>query len=456
MTTRKLPSTPASWGTALFLAVLGSIALIGSRNSVSPMDFYQFWFVTRTNLHDVERPYSEASQQTLSAAAANRLMDPATGPLERRTLTRMDEVFSRLADGRMIQSTGTPMLYALAAVISTDSFELSGRVAHAVIVMSYVVSLMLLGRMFRLTALHVVGGWMLLWGFFLPASFDVYFGNVAGVQLAMLVSCAWLYSREQLFAAGLVAAIAALFKPTAAYPVIAATIYIACANNWKATASFIAGGLSGGVVALGLTTWAFGTPAVWVDWFTLMLPQVAETSYALMNGNCGVNSLFVEWTGERQTLALTLVTFVPVLIVAGLRGYRDGRKGNTDRVDSISRDGVIWTISAAVAAMLLCAPLTWQHYYVLLIPGVIGLAVHPVFRLRLYALATFVCLSRLSFSGLGGTGFNGAVVTAILYSVGAGAVFVGSITVLNAGLRWPRLFALPQRVPRQVSNSISG
>lgn len=427
---------PSRRHAAVFLCILAGVALIGSWNAVNPVDFYQFWFVSRTNLHNVDRPYSHEAQATLSAIAEQRLESGQLGELEQRTLAQTRELFEPLADGRMIQSTGTPMLYATAALIATDSFEVAGRIAHAVILISYIASLLMLAKLLRLSNSIIFAAWFMLWAFFLPASFDVFFGNVAGFQMAMLLASVLMLTDRRYASAGLLAAVAALFKPTAAYPVIAMSVYVVARCDWRATARFVIGGLSGGLVAIGLTTWSFGTPMVWVDWFTLMLPQVAETSYAVGNGNCGLNAFWTHYTGERPTLLLTAVTFAPALVAAALRGWSDRNTvqapEQTAKIESAGQ-GPIWVLSLSIAAMLLSAPLTWQHYYVLLVPGIVAAATRKASPSLLLAVITLVCLSRLSFVGIGGTGMTGALFSTSLYCIAAASIFLASMLATVEG-----------------------
>lgn len=376
---------------ALFLLASGSISLAASWNVVNPMDFYQFWFVTRTNLHDIERPYSADAQAALSAVAEQRLESGAIGPLETRTLEKTRTVFRPLADGRMIQSTGTPLLYATIALISTDSFEVTARIAQAFVTLAYVAMFLFIGCAFRLSAIAVVASWTVLWTCLAPACFDVYFVNVSGLQTCMLVAVVWLISTKRLALAGFIAAYAALFKPTAAYPVVALTVFLAFQNDWRAMGRFVAGGLSGGVAAAMVTAWAFGTPGVWVDWVTLMLPEVAETTYSVVRGNYGLNPLLLEYGSVRPTGILTAIIFLPVLVFAASRGWR------TRKARSAKFSDPFWVMSAASAAMLLSAPLTWLHYYMLVLPAIMVLACRPGIRDRVFAALFVAGYSQLSF-----------------------------------------------------------
>lgn len=420
--------------TGPFLTVLAAIALIGSWNAVTPIDFYQFWFVSRTNLHGVDRPYSPQAQAALSQVAEQRLADQAltngeSAPLEYRTLVTTRQLFEPLADGRMIQSTGTPLLYAMASLVATDSFEVSGRIAHAVILFSYIASLLILADLLKLKHAGIMVSWLAIWTVFIPARFDVFYANVAGIQLAMLLASVAFVVRRQFWLAGLIAAVAALFKPTGAYPVIAISLYVVAMGNWRSTFRFGIGGLTGGAVAVGLTTAVFSTPAIWTDWFTLMLPQVAETSYLLENGNCGLNALLLEWTGERETRLLTCLIFVPALVLAAARGWSDRRRTDSPNAASVSPIGPVWVITTASAAMLLSAPLAWQHYYVLLIPGLIAIAARRGKKWKFIVLAALVCQSQLGYFGIGGEAAM-AIITASMCCASAALVFLSAMFIM--------------------------
>ena len=436
--------TPAE---LLIAAVVLAALFAGFRRLSTPTDFLQFWFVAEVDPRADDgrgdgpalSPYPPDHRDAYDGAAARRFDRPASGPKHAtaRRLTR--ELFPLLGDGRLVQSTGTPLLYATADLVSGPSFERSYAAAYAVQSAAFIGCLLLMAVRLRLSA-----GVVVCWGFGVGALFemfagDIRYGNVAGVQLALLLASLEASARRRLLTAGGLAAFAALLKPSAAYGVLSLTAFLAGRITAREWARFAAGGLVGGAVATVLTVQTFGSLAVWSDWVTHVLPGLGSVCYPRSDGNIGLVAILHHATGTNLSRPIGAVLLPAALAACYALGLR--RRGTED--DSPGFDGLLAAHTLGTCVMLLSSPLVWTHYFVLLLPSLITLMHRSGRRGRAVAAVSLCCFTDVLVFGPLRAGAISHEAASLIFLVPPIAVFADTTARLlhDCGLSMRRLTA---------------
>lgn len=187
------------------------------------------------------------------------------------------------------------------------------------------------------------------------AQFDQ--GQLNAVLLALLTA-AWYWDRRGWgWASGAAVGAAAAIKLFPAYLLL----YFACRRNWRG----VLGLLAGCAALTGLGWVIFGTQA-YVTYFTRVLPDVERWRLSGLNASWHgfwlrlfalEGSRFVPLVSSPGTANLLAALGCVVVSAAAARAAW--------RADMQHQQSRAW--GTCMAAMLLCSPITWDHYFVLLL-----------------------------------------------------------------------------------------
>ncbi len=187
------------------------------------------------------------------------------------------------------------------------------------------------------------------------AQFDQ--GQLNAVLLALLTA-AWYWDRRELaLASGFAVGAASAIKVFPAYLLL----YFVCRRNWRA----VLGVLAGVAVLAGIGWTVFGTQA-YVTYFTQVLPDVGHWRLAGLNASW--HGFWLRLFGPEGSRFIPLVpapNMANILSAAACLVVSIGVALGTWRACTEQQRSRAW--AGCVTAMLLCSPITWDHYFVLLL-----------------------------------------------------------------------------------------
>jgi alpha-1,2-mannosyltransferase len=187
------------------------------------------------------------------------------------------------------------------------------------------------------------------------AQFDQ--GQLNAVLLALLTA-AWFCDRRGLsWASGAAVGAAAAIKLFPAYLLV----YFSCRRNGRALLGMFAGAL-----AMILMAWLLFGEAPYVEYFNDVLPRVESWRLAGLNASWhGFWLRLMAPPGSRFVAFLPAPAVGNVLALTGSAVVSAVAAYVTWRAGTMSEQSRAW--AACVAGMLLCSPITWDHYFVLLL-----------------------------------------------------------------------------------------
>jgi hypothetical protein len=359
----------SSGGAATLLAaILAAAGLaqawdLGRRSAGS--DFYQFWMVAGViGRADVPSIYDEESHARLGAEFIRRSFTDDDSERRRRAAR----------EWQVLQPTATPLLYAAFRPLTGLGYEHAhllfrtvslAAAAAAVVVIALRVGLSpaagLLAVAFVTLAFHP-----------LRASMQV--GNVSELQLAAIAGWLWLSSasdgaRRQAAAGALLGALVLIKPNLIMVPLLLAAMWITRGRPRKLKLQAV-GAAAGGLIGLLFSALVFGSLAPWVDWFEYLRGFPPE-NIPLRLGNLGLARILSDTMGLHVSALLAVVA-----LGIALAGVWSGRARGTaaaagDPIPAAVEDSV--ALAAGTFVYLLSAPLVWDHYLLLALPGALVL-----------------------------------------------------------------------------------
>lgn len=332
------------------------------------IDYYQFWVVGQAvDRSEASEVYSGAARQRLGALYLDRLRQEDAPARERRVA----------GFRRELGTYSTPFLYAVLHAFASGDYGADldrHRLLSIACLWLAVLGLCRLLR-FPLVASPALLLACLVW--FEPLHSELRVGNVNALQLAALVLFLLLQGAERVPAhrwlAGFVLGVTVAFKPNLVG--VAALLVI----GWMLPGR--PGRLLAGLAGLGLGLLAgfalgsafFGSPRCWAQWLGAvgsMPPEVMRPD----RGNYAPLSL-LPWSGGRLA-SLAVASLLSLLVVAASwRGRSRGEDAQRPEARRLPREEAL-LIGAGCLVYLLSAPLVWQHYFLLAVPGLV-LAFRP-------------------------------------------------------------------------------
>jgi hypothetical protein len=322
-------------------------------------DFYQFWMVAQViGRADVPSIYDEEAHARLGAEFI------------RRSVTEDDSERRRRAarEWQVLQPTATPLLYSAFRPLTGLDYEhahLVFRAASLAAVATGLVAIALLVGLSPAVALLAVAFVTIA---FRPLKAGIHVGNVSEVQLAAIAAYLWLSSgpdggRRQV-AAGAVLAALVLVKPNLlVVPVLLAAVWLTRGRTRKLKLQVV-GASIGGTMGLAFSALVFGSLLPWRDWFEYLRAFPPE-HIPLRLGNVGLTRIVSETTGLNVSPVLAAVTLGVAL--AGVWAGRSREALPDDPARAATEDTA--ALAAGILVYLLSAPLVWDHYLLLAMPG---------------------------------------------------------------------------------------
>jgi len=333
----------------LLLAFLAVVALseTHSRFVNSPgVDFYHYWGVGKA---------SQFSSQPLGSPYANR--DAYAAALNARADSGVEDARFEAANQRrrQLDLTGTPLFYACFRLLPSD-YSFAFALHQSLQVLLLVVSVLLLGRLHRVSPYEALALGLLLVFVYWPMLSDLRVGNVSTFQLAAIVALTASAARG-VRGGGFLAALTFLtmLKPTIG--LVTALLALQLWSRRPASRKIPAFLPSVAVAAAGfaLPCVVFGSWSVWTDWIALLRER---GEFPIAEGNHSTPLLLSEAFGVSVVTAAWAV-LVLLLLSAALALWRAGW-GKARFLEEPMRLAAI-----GIVATLALSRLAWAHYFVL-------------------------------------------------------------------------------------------
>jgi hypothetical protein len=334
---------------SLILALAAVRASWVRNHGSDAIDFYLFWLVGQA-ADRVPDPWSDEGRRALGAIGARAQLDPEASPGLRAA-----------ARHTSLETTATPALYAAFRALSTGDYELDYALFHLLSLACACAAVLILGATFHWPLWASLLASAAFLALSAPLATDAWVGNVNQIQLAGLAALIALARAPPRAltsaAAGVLAALLALFKPNLAPVALLLLAVLIARRAWKPAALFAGAGALAALATVVASSAAFSSGA-WPSWAHAASALARDTTLTTGAGNLSFSHALgaPAWLANAAAVALIAIALVLAL-----------RAGN-------AREAEVGAAGAGVAIPLLCATLAWQHYFVLLTPSVLYLS----------------------------------------------------------------------------------
>lgn len=359
---------------ALLLALYALVSARDFGQRPACIDYYQFWVVGRAvGSHETHDVYSDSErerlgrlsyQQALADAAAKT--PPGAGapvPTKRLQAARQRQI---------LETYSTPWLYTLFGLFSSADYDASQRDFQLASLLGYVLAIVLLARVLALPAAATLLWIAVLLQWFNPFVDDLIAGNVNRLQLLALAVFLFLGARGRFRArhalAGSLLGATLAFKPNLAAAAFVLLLGWTIAGERRRVLATAAGILAGGLAAVLASAAYFGSIAPWTTWLRqlpMLMTAGSATAGSADEGNYSLARLLHDSAGLAIgpfLSAFLLAGLVVALVVERRRRVASASPSSPDP----ARDLLLLGSGAALA--LLSSELSWQHYFVALVP----------------------------------------------------------------------------------------
>lgn len=347
------------FGAMLLLFALHQAWRHGQQNT--GLDYYLPWIIPRAVSGQVtDNVYNrEKMVQTVEATARF---------LKNKEQSRRFRVMRADTRRGHRANSGTPFLYAVFAALTSSDYEGSYNFFQMVSIGLAVVSIIFLCRWsgFALSETLLLAAVVLLW--FEPFRSDLRVANVNRLLLAIIVGYLGLLrslAPIRHMAAGVVLGVACMFKPVVVLIPAVLALFRMAAKRYRELGRELGGIAIGGGVALLASSWFFGSPRCWIDWFRYVRAWPAG-DWPIRSGNYAPARFVREFFGIHSTpLALALIPCAGALLSIVWLGRR-ARQAPQDREIAFLEHACL--VSFGVLLFLLLSSLVWVHYFLLTLP----------------------------------------------------------------------------------------
>ncbi|HEV8404162.1 MAG TPA: glycosyltransferase 87 family protein [Candidatus Limnocylindrales bacterium] len=370
----------ASWqvaGRVVLALVFAAVLLAGvsqswsNGRSANQQDFFQYWAVGRLAGTGITDIYSDSARHTL---AEQIQADAAQGGSA--------AAVEGAARWDVLETYGTPFLYALFGRLSTGDYDLDSTVWQAISLVCLLAAIVAIARAVGLSWLVALGAAAIVVVTSQAFFSDVRTGNLTEIQLGFIAVFVVLRARWRTragdIAAGLTLGLAIAFKPSVALIPLFLLVLWLIDRRPQVLLRQLGGMVAGGAVAVLIGVAAWGSLRPWLDWTTSVGELGGQVTYSTRDGNYALSRIAVEggWPDPSTVLLVGLVLATIAAMAIGARRSRadaspssaSGEAAWTDRSGSDAFQRECLALSAGIAVVLLASPLSWLYYYLLLVP----------------------------------------------------------------------------------------
>ena len=445
---------------ALLLALYALVSAWDFGQRPACIDYYQFWVVGRAvGAREVQDVYSQAERAQLGQLAYQRaLADAATktpgGAANPAATKRLQAARQR----QVLETYSTPWLYTFFGLFSSADYDASQRDFQLASLLGYVLAIVLLARILALPAVATLLWIAALLQWFNPFVDDLISGNVNRLQLLALAVFLFLGARGRFRGrhalAGALLGATLAFKPNLAAAAFVLLLGWTIAGERRRALATLLGIAAGGLAAVLASAAYFGSLAPWTTWLrqlpVLMSPG-SPTAGSADEGNYSLARLLHDSAGVSIGSLLAALLLAAIAVALFLERKR---RGATPSAPDPARDLLL--LGSGAALSLLSSELSWQHYFVALVPLAMAVLRPSAPARPGLALAALLGLALVSLQNVGrlfdfhAPSTAAAVVsggTLLLLAIALVELASGAVSASSAEAAAPRAAPPPPRAP---------
>jgi len=347
----------------ILTALTGAAVAWEAGDRTAGIDFHLVWIGADAVRHSVVQDvYRDQASPEMTERYLRR-------PAEDKTHIRRQ---SAAAGTETLGLSGTPLLYASIAPLSTADYDRDYRLYQFVSLVALFVAIWLFGRLagFPAPAILVMFGVLAI--SFFPIVSDTHTGNVNRLQLAMLAIAAHFLARRRgdawIALGGFVLCWAVLFKPNVIGAAGVLAFWWIAGRRFRRLAVAAVGAFVAVGVIVAITAGFFGTFRCWASWFDAVRQLHDWYRAPADNGNFGLMEVLREECGRSFALPLTIVFAGVVAAAAWISRLPEGSDAGNDSQMRDEATLVVALMGAGCAIWFESAWLVWLHYLVMLMP----------------------------------------------------------------------------------------
>jgi hypothetical protein len=354
---------------AVITVIVAAASLWSAGRGTAQIDFFQYWSVGRLLGTGVTDLYSTEGRAGLTVV----IDDTVSHGTSVRAKTAA-------ASRGTVETYATPFLYLLFGVASTGDYDLDSGIWELIGLLAVALAVFALGvrigfgppvAAMAVAAVFVTSG---------PLASDIRTGNVNAAQVALIAL--WMLSRLRPrsdaldVAGGALLVFAAMLKPDVAVIAITLAAVWLIDARLRTLAMQVLGMAVAFLAFVIVSAAAWGSLAPWFGWLAALPSLDNSTEYPVAVGNYALSRLVLDTEHLDIGLPLALVlilSFLAAALAGGRRLRGTGRNARAPEVAAVFPaapmvEREFLAIGVALAAVLLLSPLTWVHYYLLLVP----------------------------------------------------------------------------------------
>lgn len=445
---------------ALLLALYALVSAWDFGKRPACIDYYQFWVVGRAvGAREVQDVYSQAERAQLGQLAYQRaLADAATktpgGAANPAATKRLQAARQR----QVLETYSTPWLYTLFGLFSSADYDASQRDFQLASLLGYVLAIVLLARILALRAVATLLWIAALLQWFNPFVDDLISGNVNRLQLLALAVFLFLGARGRFRGrhalAGALLGATLAFKPNLAAAACVLLLGWTIAGERRRALATLLGIAAGGLAAVLASAVYFGSLAPWTTWLRqlpVLMSAGSATAGSADEGNYSLARLLHDSAGVSIGTLLAALLLAAIAVALFLERKR---RGTTSSAPDPARDLLL--LGSGAALSLLSSELSWQHYFVALVPLAMAVLRPSTPARPGLALAALLGLALVSLQNVGRLfDFHAPSTAAAVVSVGTLLLLAialvelasGAVSASSAEAAAPRAAPPPPRAP---------
>jgi hypothetical protein len=333
---------------------------------------------------------------------------------------------NRSAENRLLFFFNTPFLYTCLQLFVSGDYERDISLYYLVQLVCFIFFIFIVMCLLKIPFVSIFYPAILFTVFYGPFLCDMRVGNVVLMQLAFIalfLSFAHLIRKKDigLLLGGAVLGLMVFFKPNMIFVPFMLIVGWLVLRQFRHAILSSVGMIVGSILALSSAAMFFSTFRVWFWWFKAAC-NVSNLPYVTVGeGNFALSKVLGEMCGMQKLPFVFLFIFLTVIIAMALFLRNKNISKPFNASPSFPEENILM-VSIGCLLYLLCSPLVWIHYYMLVIPALMYIG-RPMPKMRgcqqvpIYSLALmsycFICMAGRTDV----TGFS-MTVSAILCNIG--------------------------------------
>ena len=341
----------------------------------------------------------------------------------------------RSSGNRLLFFFNTPFLYTCIQLFVSGDYERDISLYCLTQLACFIFFIMIVMYLLNFPFVSILYPAILFSVFYGPFLCDMRVGNVVLMQLAFIalfLACAHLVRKKDigLLIGGAVLGFMVFFKPTMIFVPFMLLVGWLALKQFRQAAITSIGMIAGSILAILSAAMFFSTFRVWFWWFKSAC-NVSNLPYVTVDeGNFALSRVLGEMGGmQKLSFVFSVISLTVIIAIALSLGKKNLSKPTEP---ASSPEETLLMISIGCLLYLLCAPLVWIHYYMLVLPAFMYLA-QPMPAMQGSRRALIYSLALISYCSICVAGRSD--VTGLSLAASAILCNIGTICLLSC-LLW--------------------